>query len=106
MKRKRSVDTWKKSVTKARRNSGQAYVSRNTNREVKRREVGPPCRCPKDCFTKVGEDSIKKIFKLYWDMADYNLQSSYIYKTVTAKEVKVPSVGPGSRRKATEGDKR
>lgn len=101
LKRKGDVSQWRKHVAKEQRNAGQGYVSYTTKKEIKAREVGPPCQCPKDCFAKVGEDNIKKIFEGYWSMADYNLQSSYIFKTVKSKKVKLPSVGPGSRRKAT-----
>ena len=63
MKRKGDVSNWRKHVSKQQRNAGQGYVSYTTKKEIKAREVGPPCQCPKDCFAKVGEDNIKKIFE-------------------------------------------
>ncbi|XP_042884054.1 uncharacterized protein LOC122260721 [Penaeus japonicus] len=100
-KKKGDVSQWKKSVAKRRRNRGQEYVSVGRNKFVPARQVGEPCGCPKRCFEKLGEDTVKLIFDEYWKMGDHNAQSAYLFKMVLSKEVKVPSVGPDSRRKKT-----
>ena len=56
--RKRRPDTWVRSVKKAKRDSGQAYVS-TTAKQVAAKELGPPCVCADKCYDKVGEDNVK-----------------------------------------------
>ena len=101
LKKRKDDSQWKRNLAKKKRNSGQEYVGLNTGRTVAARQVGAPCGCPKGCFAKLGEDAVQRIFSEYWKMGDYNVQSAYIVSMVLSKEVKVPSVGPGSRRKAT-----
>ena len=101
MRKRKEEGKWKKNIAKKKRNSGEEYVAHKSDKIVPARRVGDPCGCPKDCFGKVGDDAIQRIFKNYWNMGSHNAQSAYITKMVTSKEVKNPSVGDSSRRKAT-----
>ena len=60
-------ETWKKNVAKAKRNKGQEYVSLATGKTVPERKVGPPCKCSKKCYDRVGYQNIKDIFHDYWN---------------------------------------
>ena len=61
-KRAKNQAQWKKYIAKRKRDSGEAYVSVKTKREVLGRSIGSPCGCVKKCFEKVGSDHIKDIF--------------------------------------------
>lgn len=63
-KRRVSMNDWQKNACKVKRNSGSAYVSRNTKREVVARKIGPPCNC--GCFEKIGAEQISNIFESFW----------------------------------------
>ena len=80
-KRPCNPDSWKQNRAKKARNSGQAYVSPSTGRAVPARQIGEPCKCPNQCFTKLGgEASIKAIHTDFWDLGDHNHQTSFIQK--------------------------
>ena len=102
MRKRKEEEKWKKNITKKKRDRGEEYVSRTTSKVVPGRRVGAPCTCPKNCFQTLGDEAIQLIFKNYWDMGSHNAQSAYISKMVTSKQVKNPSVGESSRRKATK----
>ena len=87
-KRVRNHDQWRQSIAKQKRARGEAYVSRDTNKLVEAREIGPPCSCPKKCFDVVGEENIQRLFKEYYSLGDRDAQSHYIHKCVSAVETK------------------
>lgn len=64
-KRKRNEKAWEQTDAKLKRNSGEAYISRRSKQVVKECKVGPPCECQDECYTRVGEENVKEIFKGY-----------------------------------------
>ncbi|XP_076061436.1 uncharacterized protein LOC143037202 [Oratosquilla oratoria] len=87
-KRKRSDTEWKQADAKLKRNCGQTYVSRRRQQVVRERKVGPPCQCQDKCYTRVGEENVKEIFKSYWGLKDHYGQSVYFVGCITEVEVK------------------
>ena len=79
-KRPCNPESWKQNRAKKARNSGQAYISPSTGREVAARRVGAPCQCSKQCFTKLGDDVINSIHSNYWALGDHTLQTAFIQK--------------------------
>ena len=73
-------------MAKTKRNTGQEYVSRDTGKVVKKREVGPACN--DGCYDKLGLDNIRKIHEFFWRIGDFTLQNAYMQKLVVKKEVK------------------
>lgn len=97
--RKRRPDNWVRSVKKAKRDSGQAYVS-STAKQVAPKELGPPCACANKCYDKVGDDNVKLLFDSYWALKSHDLQSQYLNKRVSECEVRRSRVkGRESRKK-------
>ena len=82
LKRRGDKKTWSKHVAKRRRDSGEAYVSVTTKKEVNARKPGPPCTCPRNCYTKVGVDNVKIIFNNYYKLGSHDDQSAYIVSRV------------------------
>lgn len=80
------MNDWQKNACKVKRNSGSAYVSRNTKREVVARKIGPPCNC--GCFEKIGAEQISNIFESFWQIRNYDLQNAYLSKLVICNDVK------------------
>lgn len=102
LKHKGSCDKWSCKSKKRLRDSGEAYISRFTEKEVAARVVGPSCDCSAKCYEKVGEDNIKVIFTNYWALKSHDLQSHYIHNRVQVIDVKRGRVkGRESRRKAS-----
>ena len=85
-KRGQSPSEWKRTVAKRKRNSGEMYVSRDTGKMVKQREVGPPCN--DGCYARLGDDVVKDIHESFWKIGDYNLQNTFIQKYAVVNEVK------------------
>ena len=77
-KRSRNPDNWKQNRAKKARNSGNAYISPTTGREVAARLVGDPCRCTNQCFIKLGDEVINAIHTDFWTLGDHNLQTAFI----------------------------
>ena len=100
-KRKGNPKLWKTSVAKKKRDSGEAYVSAYTNKQMPARRVGPDCKCPKKCYEKIGMACIQEIFDNYWVLADHSAQTAYLTKLVHCETVNRSEVGEGSRRKNT-----
>lgn len=86
-KRQRSVESWKKTQRKIKRNSGQCYIA-TTGRVIEGKKIGPPCSCPLKCYDSVGQSEIENIFNNYWKMADHHSQTAYLSDRVTSREVK------------------
>ena len=85
-KRGQNHSEWKRIVAKRKRNSGEMYVSRDTRKMVKQREVGPPCN--DGCYARLGDDVVKDIHVSFWKIGDYNLQNTFIQKYAVVSEVK------------------
>lgn len=97
--RKRCPEKWKKCVKKAKRDSGESYVSPRSG-VVAEKKPGPPCSCNNLCYNKVGVDNIKLIFDGYWGLGNHDAQSNYILCRVSDVEAKRSRVkGRESRRK-------
>ncbi|XP_027213404.2 uncharacterized protein [Penaeus vannamei] len=100
-KRRGNPKLWGRNVAKAKRDSGQEYVSDKTKNVVAARVVGPPCTCPRRCYDRVGADNVKCVFQEYWKMGDHNAQSSYLMNRVVSKEVSRRYAGPSTKRNVT-----
>ena len=102
LKRVRNPSEWKQNVNKRKKDKGEAYISKATNKLVSSRKIGRPCTCPRRCFEKVGDDNVKQLFSDFYALGDYNAQSHYIHKCVKAMPVKRVRVKDSeSRRKST-----
>ena len=84
--RKRDENSWVKTCAKHARNTGKAYISRDTGKQVPARAVGPPCK--DNCFDKIGPDKIKEIYDNFWSIANYDLQNAYLSKLVSSTDIK------------------
>ena len=88
--RSKNKDGWWDEKRKKNRNSGLAYeykVKGNLQviKKAEARKIGPPCKCQKKCFDILGSDAINNIFKDYWALADYNLQTMDLQKKLQSK---------------------
>ena len=100
-RRKGDVRSWKKNVAKRQRDSGQAYVSVTTKKNVAARQPGPPCTCPLRCYDSIGQENIPLIFEKYYNLGSHDAQSAYIVIHVQSHDVKRMYAGPSSRRTCT-----
>ena len=67
------------------RNSGKKYkfYSRKQNKIIEKEQakIGPVCECKNKCMTKLNEKNpeiIPTLFKEYWALEEYNLQTAYL----------------------------
>ena len=66
-------------MAKTARAKGLAYTSVKTGKPMPAAKIGPPCRCPKQCFDVLGKDNIATVFKAYYDIGDnYTAKSAYL----------------------------
>ena len=84
-KRKRNPTMWARNVKKQKRNSGQQYVDKKGNL-VPAKKMGPPCRCRKNCFEKLGT-SAEESFHAFWELGDKALQDTLLFNAVVCKPV-------------------
>ena len=75
------------------RNSGQAYQYKvkcdpETVINVPAKKVGSPCTCKMRCFDKLGQETITKIFKEYWELANYDLQNANLQSKMKKHDIK------------------
>ena len=91
--RSRNKDKWWNVVCKRKRNSGEAYQykvkgNKELIRKVDTKKVGPPCKCKKKCFEKLGAETINTIFKDFWDLQNYDLQTTDLQKKIEKEVIK------------------
>lgn len=101
----RKPETWKQHVSKRKRDSGEAYISRTTGQQVAARRVGPPCKCSNKCFEKVGHDNVQFLFDSFYALNNHYLQSHYIHsrvKVVKVKRTRVKHKGTSRRQASRE----
>ncbi|KAK4308972.1 hypothetical protein Pmani_019377 [Petrolisthes manimaculis] len=87
-RRPRNEDKWKRNIAKKRRNHGIEYISINSGKMIRGRQVGPRCSCAKKCFDLVGEVNIQQLFTEYWASGDWDIQTAYLQKQTTKVPVK------------------
>lgn len=54
---------------------------------MKPRELGSPCRCQKNCRSKLN-NSHENIFTKFWDLGSYDLQNSYLFGAIRVEKKK------------------
>lgn len=79
-------ETWISNVAKTRRNEGKEYISAKTKLMVQQKKIGPPCN--DGCFDTIGLDKIERVFKLFWNIGEYNLQNQHLSQLVKTSDVK------------------
>ncbi|KAI8429313.1 hypothetical protein MSG28_007808 [Choristoneura fumiferana] len=77
-KRTRDPSKWKQNIAKALRNSGKAYVSSSTKKEVPARCVKDACKCRLKCVDNISDTDRNTLFETYWSIGDIEIQRSYI----------------------------
>lgn len=92
-KRLRRDSTWKCNKKKKLRNTGQSYIDRkmNLHKAKKLREYNHQCRF--HCNTNITHEQREAIFKDYWKLGSWELQTSFLNGSVEIQPIK--------RRKAT-----
>lgn len=79
-------EMWVKNKRKKRKNAGQKYTS-TSGKEIGPRKMGEPCRCKKNCWELL-RDKEETIFNSFWDLADYDLQNTYLFGLITCQKPK------------------
>ncbi|KAI8437969.1 hypothetical protein MSG28_010631, partial [Choristoneura fumiferana] len=100
-KRQRDSSKWKQNIAKSLRNSGKAYISNTTKREVPGRCIKSACNCHLKCSENINEAGRIQLFQSYWALSDIELQRSYIktcmmeikpkYKYTNASRPRLPN---------------
>ena len=87
-KRPCNPESWAQNLKKKARNLGLEYTQHHSDRIVPARSVGEACRCKLECFTALGDETIKTIHSEYWALGDFDLRTAFIQKSVTENPVK------------------
>ncbi|CAH2088096.1 unnamed protein product [Euphydryas editha] len=79
-KRTRNPTTWKKSVAKQLKNSGQTYISVNTKKLNQGKTMGPTCtsKCRLSCTAKFTKQKRMEILKFYWKLESVERQRGFL----------------------------
>ncbi|CAG9828396.1 unnamed protein product [Diabrotica balteata] len=85
-KRKCDKSTWKKNLAKKLKDQGKAYVSSTTNKSMKERTMGPPCKntCRLKCHLSIPNETRERIFQEHWGLGDNNKQRDFISSCIVA----------------------
>lgn len=84
-KRRKNKSLWKSVQRKHNLNSGLAYIS-TTGRNVPARQ-GYDCSCKNQCTSKILIEEKASILSKFNDLADKNVQDSYLFGLITVKSV-------------------
>uniref|UniRef100_A0A6P7GS58 Uncharacterized protein LOC114341517 n=1 Tax=Diabrotica virgifera virgifera TaxID=50390 RepID=A0A6P7GS58_DIAVI len=82
-KRRKQPQKWKSNVSKALRNSGQAYQSMSKSKKyISERKVRPPCgvKCRLGCTLKIDECVRHGLFDKFWKLKDLQLQREFVVR--------------------------
>ncbi|XP_050316174.1 uncharacterized protein LOC126750569 [Anthonomus grandis grandis] len=95
----RYPETWKRSITKKRRNEGLEYVNVK-NKLVKSRKVGLPCadKCRLKCRYRISQEQRKAIHKRFWKIGDIHRQRDYFLQCMDPITPKYRMYTPNSNR--------
>lgn len=81
-KRIRKTENWARNVKKSKRNKGEEYFNyKGVTVPAKTPKVGL-CSCPNKCHLKINCDQQTKIFKEFYALANFNLQTSYLFSLI------------------------
>ena len=83
-KRTKNIELWKDSVKKMKRNTGEAYTSYKSEKNVAARSIGPPCSC--GGFTKIGINKTQILFDKFWKIGNFNDQNAYLSKLLKSED--------------------
>lgn len=69
------------------RNCGKKHsqVKASTGKMVASAKPGPPCKCKKECYTKIMDDERKKIFSPFWGLGGKAVQDTYLHELIRVK---------------------
>lgn len=87
-KRTRNPTKHKQYFAKTCRNSGKRYINKKGNICEGKVFLNVPCNCRMKCDDKISNDDRKAMFDLFWNMADFGKQNSFICGLVQKSEVK------------------
>lgn len=81
-KRRRNIKSWKRNVAKEKRLKGEKFIN-STGKEVPPKLFHPvTCSCASQCHLKIGFDRQEALFKNFYSLESYDLQTSNIYSFV------------------------
>ncbi|KAG8193005.1 hypothetical protein JTE90_028125 [Oedothorax gibbosus] len=66
-RRVRNPEKWKENERKAKRTRGEAYITKK-GKLVKAKELGEPCKCRRECHTKITEEERRIIFEEFYKL--------------------------------------
>lgn len=66
-RRVRNPEKWKENERKAKRTRGEAYITKK-GKLVKAKELGEPCKCRRECHTKISEEERRMIFEEFYKL--------------------------------------
>ncbi|XP_039747039.1 uncharacterized protein LOC120637854 isoform X2 [Pararge aegeria] len=82
-KRMRKESLWKKNVRKNKRARGEAYVNtKGVLIPAKQIDTGLQCTCNQKCHDKIVHDRQKQLFSKFYALANFDLQSAYLYSLI------------------------
>ena len=101
-KRKRNVNSWKRSINKRRHNEGKSCTARS-GKTKSARKMKPGCGhgCRYKCQSKFDESERQTLFHSYWQLGDVYKQKQFIAKFASIKVKGKNKLNSGSRRKWT-----
>ncbi|CAG9773480.1 unnamed protein product [Ceutorhynchus assimilis] len=101
-KRVRREKSWACNQRKTKRALGLAYKNTRGVQVSKKTFEIPVCQCGNKCHEKISEAQSEAIFKKFYDLADFNLQTAYIFGQIKViKKTRVYTENPESRRQFT-----
>lgn len=96
-KRVANAETWKKNISKAALNSGQAYIT-SSGKERNAKVLRPGCtvKCNR-CSERITQEQRQAIFDNFYELANHQRQLDYIAGCIKAKSPKQKYAAPGNK---------
>ena len=98
-RKKSRPDLWACNVRKARKDKGEAYVTKSGRLVPAVVRSGPPCAavCPLKCSRRISEKDCNEIHELFYKLGNKNKQDAYLFSLIKRLEPKNRRNGNGMR---------
>lgn len=96
--RKRKFAEQDRNIRKRKRNSNEEYFSAQGNFINRKPFIDFHCKCKNKCYQTVSSEVRKRIFETFWDLGNYDTQTTFIASLINENKVK--------RKYAPESEKR
>lgn len=90
---------WKRNIRKDKHLKGEKYINIKGNDVPQKQPKLGPCRCNKECYTKITQARQTQIFNEFYTLETYNMQTSFLFTMIkVCNKLRTYTQNPDSKR--------